>query len=684
MRTLAMLVIGISAAAQQPPFTLDQALGFAFPTELVPSPAGGKVAWIENRRGVRNVIVAEPPAYQARKITAYTEDDGQDLSDLVWIPDGSAVLYTRGEGPNGAGESANPALDPRPAGQDVWVVPLNGGGPRQLGAGSSPAVSSRGRVVFVHAGQIWTAAQDGKSAAPLFRARGACARPVWSPDGARLAFESHRGDHAFIGIYEANSGALYYPDPSTDYDLYPEWSPDSRSIAFIRIPSSGLRPVREARRAAEPWSIRVASADPTGHAGAGRERWRANNGTGSVFRDITARNPLLWAGDRLVFPWERDGWTHLYSMSVSREAASAGPTLLTPGAFEVEQVAVAGGSVIFNSNQGDLDRRHLWRVAVTGGAPERVTGGEGIEWSPVPLSDGRALAFLRSDAQRPARAAIRIGSETRDLDPGSISPGFPARSMIVPQPVVLPAADGLQIHGQLFLPPNRPSGRRSPAVVFFHGGPQRQMLLGWHYRPYYSNAYALNEYLANSGYVVLAVNFRSGIGYGMEFREALHFGASGASDFLDVAAAGKFLAARSDVDPRRIAAWGGSYGGYLTAMAMARAPSIYTAGVDFAGVHDWALELGVPVAAPDYKVAYESSPVADLSGWRAPVLFIQGDDDRDVLFKNTVILADALRRRNVEVEELIFPDEVHEFLLYRSWRAAYEATARFLDRRLKD
>src|SRR5262249_51492338 len=154
------------------------------------------------------------------------------------------------------------------------------------------------------------------------------------------------------------------------------------------------------------------------------------------------------------------------SMSVSREAASAGPTLLTPGAFEVEQVAVSGGSVFFNSNQGDLDRRHLWRVSVNGGTPERVTVGQGIEWAPAPLSGGRVLASLRSDAQRPARAVIRIRGETRDLDPGSIPPGFPAGSMIVPQPVVFPAADGLQIHGQLFLPPNRPSGRRSPAVVF--------------------------------------------------------------------------------------------------------------------------------------------------------------------------------------------------------------------------
>jgi dipeptidyl aminopeptidase/acylaminoacyl peptidase len=255
--------------------------------------------------------------------------------------------------------------------------------------------------------------------------------------------------------------------------------------------------------------------------------------------------------------------------------------------------------------------------------------------------------------------------------------------MITPQQVIFPSTDKLQIHGQLFLPPNRPAGARSPAVVFFHGGPQRQMLLGWHPMYYYSNAYAMNQYLANAGYVVLAINFRSGIGYGMEFREALHFGASGASDFNDVRAAGEFLRARADVDANRIGAWGGSYGGYLTAMALARASDIYKAGSDFSGVHDWALELDVPVTAPDYKIAFDSSPLNFVDSWRSPVLLIHGDDDPDVKFKNTVILADALRRRKVDVEELIFPDEVHDFLLYRTWRSAYDATVQFFSRKLR-
>src|SRR5215472_947996 len=160
------------------------------------------------------------------------------------------------------------------------------------------------------------------------------------------------------------------------------------------------------------------------------------------------------------------------------------------------------------------------------------------------------------------------------MDPAAIPADFPLTSMVTPQPVTFPSSDGLTIHGQLFLPPSG-ARSRSPAVMFFHGGPQRQMLLGWNYRSYYHNAYAFNQYLANQGYVVLAVNYRSGIGYGLNFREALQFGASGASDFQDVEAAGRYLRERPDVDPRRIGVWGGSYGGYLTAMALARSSNVF-------------------------------------------------------------------------------------------------------------
>src|SRR5262249_22363260 len=296
--------------------------------------------------------------------------------------------------------------------------------------------------------------------------------------------------------------------------------------------------------------------------------------------------------------------------------------LLTPGEFEVEHVALATGNreIIFSSNQGDIDRRHLWRVSVTAGPPAALTTGPGIEVSPAPTSDPNAVGFLRSDGQHPMAPAIRIGGETRDL---VSMPGFPASHMATPQQVVFPSSDGLQIHGQLFLPRSR-AAVRSPAIVFFHGGPHREMLLGWHYMYYYSNAYALNQYLANSGYAVLSINYRSGIGYGLEFREALNFGASGASEYNDVRAAAVYLRSRPDIDPARIGAWGGSYGGYLTAMALARDSAMFKAGVDFHGVHNWATELNIPPTEPDYKIAFESSPLNFVNYWRSPVLLMQG------------------------------------------------------------
>src|SRR6202051_687669 len=137
---------------------------------------------------------------------------------------------------------------------------------------------------------------------------------------------------------------------------------------------------------------------------------------------------------------------------------------------------------------------------------------------------------------------------------------FPTPPLVDPQQVIINAADGMQIHCQLFLPPNAKPGEKHPAAIFFHGGSRRQMLLGWHYMDYYNHAYAMNQYLASRGYVVLSVNYRSGIGYGLNFREALNYGAAGASEFNDVLGAGLYLRSRSDVDPKRMGLWGGSDG----------------------------------------------------------------------------------------------------------------------------
>jgi dipeptidyl aminopeptidase/acylaminoacyl peptidase len=155
-----------------------------------------------------------------------------------------------------------------------------------------------------------------------------------------------------------------------------------------------------------------------------------------------------------------------------------------------------------------------------------------------------------------------------------------------------------------------------------------------------------------------------------------------------VLGAGTYLRSRGDVDPNRIGLWGGSYGGFLTAMGLARASDMFAAGVDLHGVHDWNIEIANwvsydPAKAGDAaKLAYQSSPIAYVQDWRSPVLLIQGDDDRNVQFSQTVQLAEALRGQAVSVEQLVFPDEIHDFLTHEHWLAAYRAAADFFRRKL--
>jgi dipeptidyl aminopeptidase/acylaminoacyl peptidase len=644
---------------------------------------------VQNANGSRNVWVASAPEFTPRQLTAYEGDDGQDITTLTWTRDGRALLYVRGGGANRQGEIPNPAITPDAAEQAIWAVDVALPKPRKLATGSSPSVSPSGQVVYLSRGQVWTTNVGGtEKPAQLLTIRGQARDLRWSPDGARLAFVSGRGDHSFIGVYDVAGKSLRYLDASIDLDANPTWSPDGTRIVHTRIPATGEIFMFAPRREALPWSIRVVDVAT----GKGTEMWKAEKGPGSVFQGINAAAQLQWAaGDRIVFPWERDGWIHLYSVPIGGRTV----TLLTPGDFEVEHVAMSPDrrSVFYSSNQAvdpkdsaEIDRRHIWRVAIDGGAPAALTRTAGAEWMPAPIDD-TTVAFMHSDARLPAHAALSRNGKMNTL--GNVPTDFPVPQLVTPQRVTFPAADGMIIPGQLFVPRDLKPGEKRPAVLFFHGGSRRQMLLTWHYLSYYHNTYAMNQYLASRGYIVLSVNYRSGTGYGLNFREALNYGATGASEFNDVLGAGLYMKNRPDVDPNRIGIYGGSYGGYLTAHALARASDLFAAGVDIHGVHDW--NVGIRTFMPTYNPGAEierrnflSSPLAYVAGWKSPVLLVHGDDDRNVSFAETVTLAEALRKQGVTFESLVLPDEIHGFLRYDSWLQVFRASADFFDRYLKE
>ncbi|MFO7892723.1 MAG: prolyl oligopeptidase family serine peptidase [Longimicrobiales bacterium] len=728
------------SATPQPeaPFTIEDVLSSPMPSGLVAAPSGDRVAWVRNDRGVRNIWVATAPDWRARPVTTYSADIGVTPGGLEFTPDGRQLLYGVGGSPNRFGDYPNPASLAEPPEQALYAIDLETGERRPISRGGSRALSPDGtRYLITRGDEVLVRPLAGDTAVraePFFTVRRGASSLTWSPDGERVAFVSRRGDHSFVGVYDPAADAITWMAPSVDHDRSPVWSPDGERLAFLRVPNARDRLPFIAQPTAQPWSIWVA--DPA--TGAAAEVWRADPGPGSAFHSGYGR-PLIWTpgrtgdgagdgagGDHLIFPWEKNGWLQLWSLEVpaaataaatataaragrtaradapeaaGRRARSTVPILLTPGELEVQWHALTADStaLLLSTNQGDIDRRHIWRVPVDGSeTPVPVTQGDGIEWEPVSLDRG-VVAFLASGPTTPARAEIRVDGRRRALveDGGAGASGaaappssFPAEHMVTPEPVVFPAADGLEIHGQLFLPPDRCGAGPHPGLLFFHGGSRRQMLLGFHHRGYYHNAYAFNQYTANRCVVVLSVNYRSGVGYGLDFREAEDYGAGGGSELNDVIGAGLFLADHPQVDAGRVGLWGGSYGGYLTAMGLARAPELFAAGVDLHGVHDWNVGIAnfvdyEPEARPEVaRIALESSPMHDLSRWEDPVLLIHGDDDRNVRFSETVDLTEELRARDVPVEHLVLPDEVHGFILHESWVRVYEAAAAFLVREL--
>ena len=611
-----------------------------------------------------------------------------------------------------------------------------GGGSPELSPDGKHVVFARdGQIYHARVVKGATAAID-TAGVPFIKEWGRQSNPVWSPDGSKLAFVSTRDNHSFIGVLDMKTRRVEFLSPSVDFDNSPTWSPDSKRIAFIRRPGTpfgaqqqggtggignpagaaagrGAAPDQAGRaggrgapggggrggrgafgndttpqridglyRAAFPGGYTLAFMVADVATGKGHEFWH-NKPADRVFTNIAN---ISWAGEHVVFtsPRPNDEWDRFFSVNI--DSPQAEPTLLTTTdglindgvadrTFATNAVSRDGKTFYYATNANDIEKRHIWAVPVAGGTPKQISTDDGVEVSPTPLPNGKQIAVLYFGASQPASIGIvpADGGATKIVYPTTMK-DFPKDAHVTPQIILTKAADGLEIHNQLFLPKDLKQGEKRPAIVFVHGGPARQMLPAYHYMQFYHWAYAYNQWLASQGYIVMSINYRSGIGYGNSFRRAPNTEGRGNSEYQDVVAGAKYLQSRPDVDPTKVGIWGLSYGGLLTAQALSRNSDIFVAGVDLAGVHLYGSNLD------STNLAYQSSAAAHVDTWKSPVFLVQGDDDRNVDFAQMVGLVDLLRARGVYYDLTVIPDDVHESLLHKRWIDIFSRSSDFLHR----
>jgi dipeptidyl aminopeptidase/acylaminoacyl peptidase len=389
---------------------------------------------------------------------------------------------------------------------------------------------------------------------------------------------------------------------------------------------------------------------------------------------------LGWLPDNshVYFESERDGYAHLYSVSIN----GGEPAQLTSGQFEVSDVhlSVDKTRFYFISSEGSPFERHLYSMGITGGARTRITtmpGNNQVDVSP----DETMLADVRSYSNKPPELYLLPHqppdeSAAAAIKPVTTSPipEFFTHDWIDPRIVSFKARDGATVYGRIYLPSNWKGG--GPAVLFVHGAGYLQNVHRWWSQ--YFREYMFNHLLMQRGFVVLDIDYRGSAGYGRDWRAGIyrHMGGKDLTDHVDAV---NYLVKEHGVDAKRIGLYGGSYGGFITLMAMFTQPDVFAAGAALRPVTDWA-HYNNPYTASilnlpqnDAESYKQSSPIYFANGLKGALLICHGMVDVNVNFQDTVRLVEKLielRKENWEVAP--YPVEDHGFEREASWADEYK------------
>ena len=677
---------------------LDQFLGFTFSQDMICAKQASVFAWIQNTLGIRNIYIAKAPDYVPVQVTVWKDDDGQILSGLKISHDGSDLLVIRGEGKNELGEYPNPSSDVQPPKQKLWYISLETpeNVPREIAeTGLACFRPGHSEIYFNKKGKLFSfdTAEEESEPELMISTRGTIAELSWSDQGNCLALSITRHKHSLIALYFSGNKQLKWLDPSYDRDCMPIWSPDGQHLAFYRL--HGCKPdIADFwfSEYSDPFELRVADINSL----TSTKLWETPKGHGLSLQE--GARPLLWINSsELIFSHDAEGFDHIYRINTRSQAIST----LTQGKHTVHSYAFSLESQwLYYNHNADIPHHYtLSRLNLKTGDQEELHQHlpEGaIVFNPAVTPAGDAYAIILASHEHPPTPAIfRFEDQQLHHHPQSDYLTL-SQQFVSVEKVCLKSPDGLDIYGQLFMPASKGT---HPALLTMHGGPWCQTLAGFSSLHGLSYAYAYCQYLAQQGFAVFSINYRGSSGYGKAFRQPGPYFWNGACEYQDVLTAGYWLADRDDVDGDQIGVWGNSYGGYLTAMSLARNSNLFKAGVDIEGCHNIPRELRQPhwgsqkfsidagetfeEVAERAQRALESSPWHYLDSWTSPALLIHPDDDRNVHFEESQTLYDELRKRKVAVEAMVIPDEVHTFLRHQPWVDVYQRATEFFQKYFK-
>jgi len=680
-------------AAEQPAtaaLTIEQLIDIKHPSNSIWSPDGKRVLFTWERAGVANLYVGDGTA-APKALTSY---DAGAIGNAFW-GDAQTVYFSRSG--------------------DLWRVPATGGAPSAVWTTPAPESSitlspDASRAAFVRpAGPgrgvdlIVRGIADSRESVVAHDVN-SIAGVSWSPDGRHLGYSAgatsirHEQAPDYSGVK-----IIYTITERTPSQSFVVASTGGKATA-IGTPGGGVRWLDATHVVFDRTSADFKK----------RTNYVADISTGATriaredvdekFWSITgdAGAGLLPSPDGkwLAVVSDRDGWDHLYVMP----AGGGEAVQITKGKFEAWRPAWSPDStrLAFDANEPDRPgTRHLG-VATIGTNPAgatiaMITTGRGTNIAPQWSPDGSRLVYQHTDPQNSADLFVidaKAGSTPVRLS-DSMPAGIDHTAFVAPEFVHYPGPDGQQVPGWLYVPKGLDRSRKHPAIVWIHGDGVNQNYDGWHVQRNYAVYSSMHQYLLQQGYVVFMPDYRGSIGYGKAWRQGVYMDVGG-KDAKDAWMAANYLKTLPYVDMERVGVWGLSYGGFFTLIAVTDQPTLYRAGIDVAGVVDYAMYYEDPyhggwtasrIGTPDENpgVYAQASPISHIDRLQRPLLILHGTADVNVPYLHSVRLIDAAlaKGKGGLIDFMVYPGEFHYFTRAHVLRDAWQRVDRFFAKQLK-